>query len=265
MYAALSELHEQPTKMPLFTIITITYNAAHTVGRTLDSVASQTFSDYEHIVVDGASDDQTVEIVRSAAGSDRRTVISEPDDGLYDAMNKGIGLAKGKYLIFLNAGDKFHSNGSLAEIAGTISKNDNPGIVYGQTDLVDDNGTFISPRHLTAPDDLRCQDFARGMLVCHQAFVVLRSIAPMYSLEYKYSADYEWCIRCLMHSRRNVYTGSVLIDYLSEGVTTANRRKSLVERFRIMSFYYGFWPTLFRHIGFAFRFIKFKRKYNAHI
>lgn len=251
---------------PLITIVTITYNAAGTVARTLESVASQDFTDYEHVIVDGASTDATIRLVESAPGKERRRVLSEPDNGLYDAMNKGIGLAKGKYLVFLNAGDKFHSTQSLSQIAAAINKNAEPGIVYGQTNLVDNNGNYISPRHLTAPENLRYGDFARGMLVCHQAFVVLRRLAPLYSMTYRFSADYEWCIRCLRHSRRNVYTGTVLVDYLSEGITTANRRKSLIERFRIMSFYYGFWPTLFRHLGFAFRFINFKRKYdNAHI
>ena len=254
-------------EQPLLTIVTITYNAAATVGRTMESVASQTFDDYEHIIIDGASSDATLSIVDGAAGAGRRRVQSEPDEGLYDAMNKGIGLARGEYLIFLNAGDKFHSSTTLAEIAEAIRVNDFPGIVYGQTDLVDDHGHYIAPRHLTAPEKLTLRDFRRGMLVCHQAFVVLRRLAPLYDTRYRYSADYEWCIRCLMHSRRNVYTGSTLIDYLAEGLTTANHKASLKERFRIMSHYYGFWPTLWRHVGFFFRNLKHKRqlKKNVHI
>jgi len=254
------------TSEPLFSIITICYNAERTIERTLRSVAGQSFDNYEHIIVDGASKDSTLEIVTGAEGAARRRVQSEPDEGLYDAMNKGVGLARGKYLIFLNAGDKFHSHDTLDVIARAIADNDVPGIVYGQTDLVDDNGLFLAKRHLTAPDNLQFKDFAHGMLVCHQAFVALRRIAPFYNLKYKYSADYDWCIQCLMHSRKNVNAGEVLIDYLAEGITTANRRKSLFERFRIMSMYYGFLPTAFRHIGFVFRFLSHKRKMkNAHI
>lgn len=251
---------------PLFSIITICYNAGHTIGRTLDSVASQTFRDYEHIIVDGASTDETLDIVSAAPGAGQRRVQSEPDDGLYDAMNKGVGLASGRYLIFMNAGDKFHSHDTLGVIARSIVDNDMPGIVYGQTNLVDDEGRFLSERHLTAPENLRLKDFARGMLVCHQAFVALRRIAPYYNLKYRFSADYDWCIQCLMHSRKNVNTGEVLVDYLAEGVTTANRRRSLMERFRIMSMYYGFWPTAFRHLGFIFRFMSHEKKMkDAHI
>ncbi|MCM1035917.1 MAG: glycosyltransferase [Bacteroides sp.] len=246
---------------PLFSIITVSYNAAGTIGRTLDSVASQTCGLYEHIVVDGASTDGTQALVAAAAGADRRCLISEPDRGLYDAMNKGMALATGDYLIFLNSGDKFHSTDTLQLIADTIMREDYPGVVYGQTDLVDDSGRRIGPRHLTAPERLEYADFALGMLVCHQAFVVLARIAPRYSMQYRFSADYDWCVQCLQHSRRNVYTGAVLIDYLSEGLTTANRRASLMERFRIMCRYYGTLPTVWRHVGFFFR--NLKRKFNV--
>ncbi len=245
---------------PLFSIITITYNAEDTVGRTVASVASQSCADYEHIIVDGASKDRTLTVIENQAKGDLRRVYSEPDNGLYDAMNKGIVQARGRYLIFLNAGDKFHSSETLSEIADAIRLNDFPGIVYGQTNLVDNDGNFIAPRHLTAPDNLTYKDFANGMLVCHQAFVVLKRIAPLYNLKWRYSADYEWCICCLQHSRKNVSTSSVLIDYLAEGITTNNRRRSLIERFKIMSRYYGFWPTLWRHFGFISRFIKHQKQ-----
>jgi len=245
---------------PLFSIITITYNAEDTVGRTIASVASQSCTDYEHIIVDGASKDRTLTVVDSQPKGELRRVYSEPDNGLYDAMNKGIGLARGRYLIFLNAGDKFHSSETLSEMAYAIRTNDFPGIIYGQTNLVDNEGHFIAPRHLTAPDNLTYKDFAHGMLVCHQAFVVLKRIAPLYNLKWKYSADYEWCICCLQHSRKNIYTSSVLIDYLAEGITTNNRRRSLIERFKIMSRYYGLWPTLWRHFSFISRFLKHQKQ-----
>lgn len=245
-----------PANNPLFSIITVTYNAAATVGRTLESVARQSFGDYEHIVVDGRSSDGTLDIVGGYKDSGRLVHLSEPDHGIYDAMNKGIGLARGTYLIFLNAGDKFHSDTTLESIAAATA--DKPGIVYGQTDIVDDEGRYVGPRHLTAPAQLRYEDFAQGMLVCHQAFVVLKRIAPLYDVKYRFSADYDWCIQCLQHSRRNAYVGDTLIDYLQAGVTTSNRRKSLAERFRIMCYYYGTLPTVLRHMRFAARFLRNK-------
>ena len=242
--------------MPLFSIITICYNAAETIERTLESVDCQTFGDYEHLIVDGASTDKTVDMVIARANP-RRRLISERDNGLYDAMNKGIVNTSGKYLIFLNAGDKFHDSGILDAIAETISSNGSPGIVYGQTDIVDNNGCRTGPRHLSAPSTLTFRSFASGMLVCHQAFVALRRIAPKFDTGYRFSADYKWCVECLKNSRCNVgLTDTVFIDYLNEGVTTKNRIPSLIERFKIMSFYYGFLPTVFRHAGFVFRALK---------
>lgn len=240
---------------PLFAIITPTFNAADTVGRTLDSVDSQNFTDYEHVVVDGAGTDGTLTVVESRPNP-RRRVFSEPDGGLYDAMNKGISRTTGRYLIFLNAGDKFHGPDTLRRIADAIAAcpGEAPGVVYGQTVLVDDAGGNPRPRHLTATRELSLKSFATGMVVCHQAFVALRKITGFYSMDYRFSADYEWCIRCLQHSRRNVYVGDEpLVDYLDEGLTTKNRRRSLRERFRIMAYYYGFMPTVLRHVGFLFR------------
>ncbi len=241
-------------KQPLFSIITPTYNAAHTIKRTLDSVASQTCSLYEHLIIDGKSTDDTINIVRGC-DSDKVISVSEKDQGIYDAMNKGICMAKGKYLIFLNAGDKFHSSDTLQHYADAIMKNESPGIVYGQTCIVDDDGNYIGPRHLEAPDILTLKSFANGMVVCHQAMAVLRKIVMLYNLKYKYSSDYEWTIICLQHSKLNVGLKEVTIDYLSEGATTAHHKESLKERFKIMCTYYGTIPTLFRHLKFAVRYL----------
>lgn len=247
-----------PRNHPRFSIITVSYNAAATIERTVRSVDEQTYTDYEHILVDGLSTDSTESIAVEASNNHHLRVISEPDEGIYDAMNKGIKEAEGQYLIFLNAGDKFHSPQTLRMISDFIDSGNQPDIVYGQTNLVDDSGAFVAPRHLTAPPELTFRDFAGGMLVCHQAFVARKDIAPLYDLQYKLSADYDWCIRCLQKSQRNVFINSVLIDYLSEGMTTANRKKSLKERYRIMIHYYGFWSTTLRHVWFAMRFLRNK-------
>ena len=240
---------------PLFSIITVTYNAAATLPPTLASVKEQTCQLFEYIIMDGASKDNTVALATDAQINGAR-IFSEPDKGLYDAMNKAIDKATGEYLIFLNAGDAFHSADTLQQIADTVMDNDFPGIVYGQTQLVDSNRQRIGDRHLTAPETLSFKSFANGMVVCHQAFIVLRRVAGHYDMKYRFSADYEWCIRCLKRSRRNAYIDNTIIDYLNEGLTTANRRKSLRERFAIMCHYYGTMPTIMRHIAFIPRFIK---------
>lgn len=231
---------------PLISVITVCYNAVATIGRTVASVDAQTFGDYEHLIVDGASGDETLKICDT--GNGRRRIISEPDEGLYDAMNKGIDRSTGQYIVFLNAGDKLHAADTLQRVADAIAANDSPGVVYGQTLIVDDNGERISERHLIAPEELNLRSFAEGMMVCHQAFYALRKIVSGYNREFKYSADYEWCIRVLQHSRRNAYIPDYLCDYLSEGITTRHRRASLMERFRIMCRYYGVWSAVTTHI-----------------
>lgn len=243
---------------PLFSIITVTYNAEATLPPTIKSVENQCCKLYEFILIDGASKDNTVAIAEKSA-IDNKTIISEPDKGLYDAMNKGLGIASGDYVIFLNAGDSFHSPDTLEKIAEAIMDNDYPGIVYGQTDIVDSERKYIGPRHLTAPEILTLDSFKHGMVVCHQAFVALRKLTDNFDTSLRFSADYEWCVRCLQRSQRNHYVNETIIDYLSEGLTTANHTSSLLERFKIMSHYYGFFPTLFRHFGFLKRYLARKR------
>lgn len=239
-----------------FTLITVTYNAAATIERTMQSVATQSYPHVEHLVIDGASKDETVEIARRYPHA---TIVSEPDNGLYDAMNKGLRLATGDFICFLNAGDTLHSSDTLAHIAsvagglpaGSIA------VLYGDTHIVDNAGRFIRNRRLTPPEHLTWRSFRNGMLVCHQAFYVNRAIALPYDLSYRFSADFDWCIRCLREGERrglnNIYVREPLADYLSEGLTTANHKASLKERFRIMARHYGLLTTILQHIYFIFR------------
>lgn len=240
---------------PLFSIITVAFNAEATIGRTIKSVASQSCGLYEHIIMDGASTDSTLDVVREAA-TDKVRIFSKPDKGVYYGMNNAFDVAKGDYVIFLNAGDKFHSPDTLQALADAIMANDYPGIVYGQTDIVDDQGRYLGPRHLSAPSTLTLSSFKNGMVVCHQACAVLRRIAPFFNTRHRFSADYEWLIICLQHSRQNVFVDKTIVDYLSEGVTTRNHRKSLIERFRIMCTYYGVATAIGRHIMFLPRYLK---------
>lgn len=258
---------------PLISIITITYNAASVIEPTIKSIISQTFHDFEHIVVDGASTDNTLAIIQSYTTNSK--VLSEPDKGLYDAMNKGLHLAKGKYILFLNAGDSFHSDHTLQHYVNAIisyhqSTSEYPPIVYGDTVIVNKEREYIRKRHLDAPERLTFKSFSNGMLVCHQAFMVRRDLAPDYDLKYKFSADYDWTIKCLCKAEeqlKNKEAGSnnlnlkeVTIDYLSDGLTDKNHKASLIERFHIMSRNYGMISTIFRHIHFLFRNISNKRK-----
>lgn len=241
---------------PMISVITITYNAAETLPVTMKSVAEQTFTDFEHIIVDGASTDDTIMLARQM-GIENLRIISERDKGLYDAMNKGLKLASGHYVIFLNSGDKFHNCETLSEYAEAI-RSKNPDIIYGDTDIVDITGHRKGPRHLSAPEMLTIDSFSRGMLICHQAFMVRKDIAPAYDTDYRFSADYDWCIRCIKASKagKRINLHCVTIDYLSDGLTDRNKKASLIERFRIMAEHYGLFRAIMSHLSFIPRALK---------
>ena len=240
-------------RQPKFSIITITYNAASVIKPTLDSVIAQTYTNYEYILVDGGSKDDTVAIAK-ASGIQFAHIISERDKGIYDAMNKGMALATGDYLCFLNAGDAFHAPGTLQAVVDAIAgEKELPDVLYGETAEVDDNRNFVRMRRLQAPKELNWRSFKAGMLVCHQAFYARREIAPMYDLKYRLSADVDWCIKVMKRAKKMVNVNATVVDYLQNGISLQYHRKSLMERFDIMSKHYGLLPTIARHVWFVVR------------
>lgn len=238
---------------PLFSIITVTYHAESVLEETILSVVSQTYHNIEYIIVDGASKDRTLSIVNKYRDK-IQAVVSEPDKGLYDAMNKGLKMAKGEYVCFLNAGDTFHEDDTLQLIVHQLNKsNVLPDVIYGETALVDAQRHFVRMRRLQTPDTLNWKSFRQGMLVCHQAFIAKRALAETYDLNYRFSADFDWCIRVMKKASLLHNTRLTLIDYLDEGMTTKNRKASLKERFRIMAKHYGYISTVLHHIWFILR------------
>ena len=238
---------------PKFSIITVTYNAAGVIEPTLASVAAQTYGNYEYLLIDGASTDDTVAKAK-ASGISFSHIVSEPDSGLYDAMNKGIKLATGDYLCFLNAGDSFCAPDTLERVVAALDGlTELPGVIYGETAEVDEQRNFVRMRRLSAPERLNWKSFKKGMLVCHQAFFARRDIAPCYNLEYRFSADVDWCIRVMKESKDIVNTHLIIVDYLQNGLSLQHHRASLIERFNIMAKHYGLLPTILRHIWFVVR------------
>ena len=243
-------MHNHPT--PKFSVITVCYNAEATIEDTIQSVISQTYHHVEYIIVDGASKDRTMDIVNRYRER-IAIVVSEPDRGLYDAMNKGIRLATGDYLCFLNAGDSFHEDDTLQQIVHSIHGTQLPDVLYGETALVDYAGHFLRMRRLSSPDVLTWKSFRMGMLVCHQAFFAKRELAIPYDLRYRFSADFDWCIKIMKKAKVLHNTHLTLIDYLAEGMTTRNHKASLKERFRIMTHHYGWVSTIAFHLWFVLR------------
>lgn len=227
-------------------VITICYNAYEELQHTLKSVAEQEYPHIEYIIVDGASRDDS-HLLFNEYKTHIDILISEPDFGIYDAMNKGIMVATGDYLCFMNAGDTFHSPTTLMDVFNQVGSS-NPSVIYGETDIVDTDRNFLRHRRLSAPEVLTKNSFLKGMLVCHQSFYTRRDLAPLYDLTYRFSSDFDWCIRVLKYSAENHNTHMILTDYLSEGITTQNHEASLKERFQIMKKHYGILRTLLSHI-----------------
>lgn len=250
-----------------FSIITVTFNAADVVEDTLDSVYRQNYPYIEHIIVDGASTDLTLprcEQYRERCelkDSDHKVIIvSEPDKGLYDAMNKGLKLATGDYVVFINAGDKLPQVDTLDCIANCVGEAEPlPAVLYGDTDIIDKNGKVLRHRRFAAPKHLSWRSFRHGMLVCHQAFYARTDIAreTPYNLNYRYSSDVDWCIRIMKKGRklhlplRNVQ--NIIAHFLEGGTSIENHRESLKERFRVMSKHYGVLSTVAMHAWFTIR------------
>ena len=253
--------------LPLLTIATVTYNAGATLQRTLDSVAAQDYDRIEHLIIDGLSTDNTLSLVQRYVEQNKNRhqirLTSEPDDGLYDAMNKALSLAMGEYIVFLNAGDKLHTEDTISKIVSCAKlkkgNSRNPAIIYGETDLVDNEGRFLRHRRLTIPANLTWKSFLSGMRVCHQSFYVRTDIAKneSYNLDYRYSADYDWCIRIMKKAAKLrlpiINTHLILTDYLNEGMTTKNHRKSLMERLKLMAHHYGWVHAIAAHAWFVIR------------
>lgn len=237
---------------PKFSVITVTYNAEKVLEQTIKSVVEQTYPYIEYILIDGNSKDGTMSVITKYLDKIRH-ITSEPDKGLYDAMNKGIQRATGDYLCFLNAGDTFHQAGTLQSAVDSLGEKDLPDVIYGETAIVDSERHFIRMRRLSAPEQLDWKSFRKGMLVCHQAFFAKRSLAEPYNLKYRFSSDFDWCIRVMKKARQLHNTHLTVVDYLEEGMTTQNHKASLKERFRIMSHYYGILSTTIFHLWFVIR------------
>ena len=245
------------------TIITVTYQAAAVLQRTLDSVSRQTCQDIEHLIIDGASKDDTVKMAKAYQEKVPYPVIiqSEPDHGLYDAMNKGLHKATGDYLVFLNAGDTLHADDTLSTLNSQLStlNPQSPAVIYGDTAIVDSEGKFLHLRRLRPPKQLTWRSFKHGMLVCHQAFYVRTDIAQQedYDLQYRHSADVDWCIRVMKRAEEMwlplVNTNTILADFMEGGNTTQNHRASLKERYQVMCHHYGKASTIVMHAWFLVR------------
>ena len=242
---------------PLVSIITVVYNDAQGLEKTIQSILDQSYPNIEHIIIDGASTDSTLDVIKRTEDKIGYW-LSEPDSGLYDAMNKGLKAASGDYVWFMNAGDLIHKVDTIEKIFS--GESEPADIYYGDTMVVNEAYEQIGLRRLRPPEQLTWKSFRQGMLVCHQAILVKRDLADPYNLRYSHSADFDWVIKALKKTNKIKNTRLVLASFLDGGHSKQNIRPSLRERFHSMSRHYGFLPTLLCHIPIAFRFLRFYSK-----
>jgi len=228
-------------------IITVVYNGIDLLAGTMESVFAQTYPNIEYIIVDGNSNDGTIELIKRNESNITKW-ISEPDKGLYDAMNKGIKLATGDFLWFMNAGDRIFANDSVEKMLRNYEPETD--VLFGEVMLVNEERTHLGTRSEVTtqklPENLNWKSLKYGMCVCHQAFLPKREIAPPYALD-NLSADIEWVIRCLKKARKATATDLVLAEYLAGGLSKKRHQEGLKGRYSILQKYYGFIPNIINH------------------
>ncbi|HLY80752.1 MAG TPA: glycosyltransferase family 2 protein [Caulobacteraceae bacterium] len=207
-------------------VVTVCRNAGATIGETLSSFFAQTYPDKQMIVVDGASTDDTVSIARRFA-CEQLTIVSEPDSGLYDAMNKGLRLFDGDAVGFLNADDRFHDTDTLNAIVGALERAD---ICYGDLDYIDQARRSQVVRRWRATP-WRKGAFRRGWMPPHPTFYcrreVVRSVGA-FDLGYPLAADYDFMLRALELADFSVArVPSVLVDMGDGGRSSAGLKARL--------------------------------------
>jgi len=241
-------------KPPKVSVITVVYNAVDLLERTIINILAQTYSHIEYIIIDGGSTDGSLDIIKKYADQIDYW-ISEADNGLYDAMNKGLKAATGDWVWFINAGDLIYSDDTTARIFDKFGTEGD--IYYGDTMLVDSRYQEIGLRRLRPPKNLTWKSFQKGMLVCHQSILVSRDLADMFDMRYPHSADFDWLIKALKKTDKIINTNMLLSAFLDGGQSKQTIIPSLQERFDSMRIHYGLIPSIIRHIPIALRFFSF--------
>lgn len=211
---------------PLFSIITVTRNNLDGLRATHDSLKAQDCTDYEWIVIDGASSDTTADFLKTCDAD----WLSEPDNGIYDAMNKGIAKARGTYLWFMNAGDTFFDQNTLTHIKKLYEEQEiAPEFIYGDAHIISRDG---SEEHKQAK---LCWRIDYGMVTSHQAMLYRASElnALTYNTAYKVAADYEFTLLFLRQIETALYVPVPICRFKAGGLSYSAADLGRKEEFRI--------------------------------
>ena len=209
---------------PILSVITIVYNNVKDIERTMLSVLNQTYSGIEYILVDGLSNDGTLGIIKKYESRIAK-FISEKDEGIYDAMNKGLALATGDYVIFMNSGDEFYDADTVNAVFASA---DDADIYYGETEMIDSDGKSLGQRRHSAPKQFTWRGFNLGMSISHQAIYIKRLLIEPYDRRYQLSADIDWVIRAAKKAKKihrpaqwqQVWMTSTCLELLARALAT---------------------------------------------
>ncbi len=204
-------------------IVTINLNNADGLRKTIDSICSQTWRDFEWIIIDGGSTDRSVSLIKETANKPEANVsyyCSEPDQGIYYALNKGARLAKGEYISFLNAGDCYHTDYVLESVFGQGQKYDED-ILYGDTDYLYPNETL----QRKYPTSIGLDYFLAGKHINHQSIFIHRSVQnefPYQEEKFHISGDYAFLMHCCFEGKKFHHLGFTVADYDATGISQSN-------------------------------------------
>ena len=211
-------------------IITVCYNSEATIQDTIESVLAQTHSNIEYIIIDGASSDDTLSIINKYKDKVSK-LVSEPDKGIYDAMNKGVQLATGDVVGILNSDDFFESEDVVEAIVKCFKQNPNNDLIFGDVVFVNPNKLDKITRHYSAKH-FKMWKLRFGWMPPHPATFIRKTAyqkTGLYSLNYKIAADYEMFIRLLMVNHLKFsYLNKVLVRMRAGGVSTSGLKSSIL-------------------------------------
>lgn len=235
-------------------IITICYNLKNQIIPTLNSITDQVYQDYEWIVIDGGSKDGTVDLLKSNMRIDQ--LISEPDKGIYDAMNKGLALAQGEYVLFINGGDMLYDRNTLYK-AFEQSKGED--VLYGECMYVNERYEELQLRskivRRALPDQLNKHSFLYGSNVSHQSFIVKRAIVLPYDTDFRIGADLDWMISICSKAKSYRKLPIIISKFLEGGASSQQLKKSWKDRFNVYEKHYGLVITLYAHAIIALKYL----------
>jgi glycosyltransferase involved in cell wall biosynthesis len=212
---------------PKISLITVCYNSEQTIEKTFKSIIHQQYSNLEYIVVDGASTDSTLNIIKTYQEYIDK-LVSEPDNGIYDAINKGINLATGDIIGIVNSDDYLSTN-TLHEVAHTFYSNNNIDVIYGNLKIIKPKNSL---EYILKPSLPLNKNKFKGMPMPHPAvYITKKCYKEMggYSLDYNISSDYEFILRLIQDNKKFLYLDKVLSNMLDGGVSSNNFLKSLQE------------------------------------